>query len=712
MKKNKILKLLPVLSASVLMTASCTLQNSNNKNKNSITADNELNTIKINNYLRYNDISHRVFKFKNHKTKLSDIEFSDISRNNYIPNKLYFDFDEFKQILIDEVKLDKSFTDSLKWKYDFHNIQPDPANINDLLMPIKLITPIDKSVAFQGLFVENTLNLKLKGLKLKSSDKKSVELINSIIEKLQAKNDLFTVEINSSNLTKKTQLLNKWEISNFSTKQLNDIFNVKLSKEIDFVDNTHKLDYFVKNIDFTHFEDLDKINVTIRVVVSELNKSKPNNIGFDIEKGLDLNQSVNDKKIQDVLINQSLLANLHYSIFDSNIYNSDFNNLNKDDFVISSLNDNIRYEIIDYKPVNFRNGSLHLKAKISEHEYELTKKVGVGEFTNPFKNEFVKENVNAFNFIIDNLTKEDLPKVNSSIYNIYSTKLLSGGYDSTRSVYASRIDTPIFLHVGEDYLAPEYTPIIAPFDAEIVGVFARSLKDGQKEIANASGTTLMLRVEKNKLCNYSPRELEINFGINDESELENGYIYIGFIHLDAGLTMNNSDLGWTSSKVSLTKDGKNDFDIVEGVYPDTPKKVSKGEIIGFLGTPDTNGGWMPHVHITVYNDQDKYYNENGIAYNMMQRSNRVNRYKPNSNPFSSIRVDGVTAKPAGAVYETDDLTAKQDKTKKLDETPIWISNPMQQQEHRNGFVNPNVLFKIRGNESFSFDLEDYFKLNK
>ncbi|QJR44433.1 hypothetical protein HLA92_03280 [Mycoplasma miroungirhinis] len=497
--------------------------------------------------------------------------------------------------------------------------------------------------------------------------------------------------------------------------------------------NKQGINVFVNNIDLTHNPELNKITLSIRVANGLFEEDKKTktvteeskiNVGFTINKEIELNE-----EWQQIFLNQKLSNNIFYSIKDSNIYNVDFTKLKADDFMLYSNIKDATYRVVSYTPTNFRNGVLKLQAKINDKTYDFDKKVGVGNYSNPFNEEFVQRNVNAYNFLIDTLTTADVSKVNESVYNIFSTNLLSGGYDTTRAIYTDKNDVPDSLHLGEDYLTAAFTPVVAPYDGEVIGIFYINYSEAEKNSAEGVGTSLMMRVKKSAL-NLTPAEYEKYFQIKDDN-VGDDWMYIGFIHLDGQRTI-SQELGYTPKDVTVNK---RNVVIAENLDPAHPKAVKKGDTIAFLGSPDTNGGWMPHVHITVYNNQSKHYNENNFFEMQKTRESRVNQYdatkadNTTKSPFN-IRVDGVQSIFRGKgnpnqAYQVNPITGEAIETSKIDtstnkttkeKTPdgfiTWIPLPISNYEKRNGLVDPNVLFKIRGQESFAFNLEALFELQE
>ncbi|QBF34335.1 hypothetical protein EG856_00060 [Mycoplasmopsis phocirhinis] len=753
-KKYSSLLLIPTLTLPISVVACVNKKQEQKPDKSEIKTDSTPKTEKnnvtqvdttfhiepIQTYFKYNDRVADLFKFKNPDANISKIEFRKLSQNNYINKHFDFDFTAFKNILINDLNINAEQINQLKWKFDYHNIDLDPANIHDVILPIKIISPANIKNNDKNLFVEHKLEFKLQGIKLSASDEKKYKDIDALnmVLKQNITSQSVNVNFNEDAKTEFVELLDKYDVKQLSNQNLNKLFTLSgfdLSELKNGYDD-QEVNIFVNGIDLVKNQELDKITVSIRVAngkvktdkkTNKTTKESKENIGFNIYKEIELNDAW-----EEVFLNQKLSANVLFSINNNNIFNADFTKLTKDDFALKSLIKRAEYKINSYRALNLRNGILELEVSLNNKKYTFNKKVGTGNYSNPFQDDFVAKNVNAYNFIIDTLTREDISKVNDSIFNIYGTNLLSGGYDSTRAVYGARVSTPSFLHLGEDYLAPAHTPVVAPYDGEIIGIFAREQNSAQKDDASAVGTSLMMRVKKSEL-NLTPAQLEKEFNITSTGQLDE-WMYIGFIHLDANLTMNNSNLNIAQSQYTT---GKNSFSIAvnsstnKEVDVINPIKVKKGQVIGFLGTPDTNGGWMPHAHITVYNNTDKHFNENGFYTNITRtREKRINDWnfvkyyedvqkdstKQKPDPFRSIRVDGVTTKvtPGGSkVVPVDPITGEKisDQENTENEHLIWISNPISDQVERNGLVDPNVLFKIRGEKSFSFDLEQLFELH-
>ncbi|QSF13553.1 MSC_0775 family lipoprotein [Mycoplasma sp. Mirounga ES2805-ORL] len=677
---------------------------------------------KLSKMFEENDYSDQVLKFRDPKANATTVKFEEFSENNYLPNHFNFDFEQFKKVLKNDLKFEESFINNLNYEIDYHNIQINMNNKTEVLVPVKIKLNLNQN-NLKGLYTERKIIFKLKGMKSNQfkSENDPLILFNNELKDNLHKEDI-DVKISLGN---PSIVLNikKYGLANLSKSQINELFTLNIKKDLKSIISKYPDQEYLIKINGIQLdnENLDTAKIRIRVSNAmakngALKKGKYyDSIGFDLFKEVKLPY---DKS--PILFENKLQENVYVEPKGSNIYNSNFTELNKDSFNIYSLNKNISYKVINYKSIDFRNGALSLIAEYKNNgsliQKEIIKKIGVGAFTNIYEEDFTKNNVKAYNFNADFLEQTDLSKINSSIYRNYGNQIFSGGYDSTRAFYTGGIKTPISLHVGEDYLAEEYTPVVSPFNGEVIAVYA-PIEPNQT--AQSVGTSLLIRIKKEEL-KLTPKEYEQYF--NDD--LEDDYFYVGYIHLDANKTMKNSTLGWIPTQATS---GSKNYAFVQGLSPKNPTQVKKGQVVGYLGAPSTNGGWMPHVHTTVYTNRDKTFNENNFYMELDKYDKRINNYSIEEGKIrlTTARVDGVSisTKYYGAakkheIYEVDPIAGepieemingKQQK-KIINKDLLWVSNPMSIWEMRKGTIDPNVIFKIRGVESFSFNIKDYFSI--
>lgn len=231
-----------------------------------------------------------------------------------------------------------------------------------------------------------------------------------------------------------------------------------------------------------------------------------------------------------------------------------------------------------------------------------------------------------------------------------------------------------------------------------------------KVVATGVGTVVVIKIPVGNL-DWSPKEKELYLNGNDK------HIYMSFLHLDAGKTLNNTALGWQSETVTLGKDRT--IKVAPTVSAKTPTEVKKGQIIGFLGTPDTNGGWMAHAHVNLYTNRAAWLSPNHFSKpsNQANIDKRVDEYKTEKDgkityrQVGNIGVEGVL-NPKG-VNEVNPATGEIIKNKKLDELPAYVDTiSMLSREQSKGYADPNLVYKLRDSRTFAFGIEDLFELNK
>nr|WP_307937375.1 hypothetical protein [Mycoplasmopsis bovis] len=102
---------------------------------------------------------------------------------------------------------------------------------------------------------------------------------------------------------------------------------------------------------------------------------------------------------------------------------------------------------------------------------------------------------------------------------------------------------------------------------------------------------------------------------------------------------------------------------------DTPTEVKKGQIIGFLGTQDTNGGWMAHAHVNLYTNRNFWLSPNHFNKESKQSNidKRVKDYKKTNKGkikiHTSVAILVLKVCQIKPVVEVDPKTGEAKKTK-------------------------------------------------
>lgn len=697
-----------------------------------------------NNYFVYSDKVDQDNADKTQKYAKTKVDFTKIvdfdkfTNNDYVYDYINFDNEAFKKDLIESIK-DPYFKEKIKsqaytTQIVYHSIRRSDVDFSKVIIPIRFTRIVD---AEKKLKEARDVEFLVSGIKNSSKENKYVDVVNLSNEiKPKITNSDFKIDINKEKLS----YLEQYEPNDLSIKMLNELFSVKLSEEKEneikaLIEkynhpatataakagtpkakpkatpkpNEYEYKYFVEGIKFIPGSHL-KYELNIRVGVAE-NAKDPKKIAdtaFDTKIAFTI-EDEKDQQIKDQLVKSALREDLVIQPIKNSIYN----------LIWEKLND---YEIFNYSRGGFevsnfsltqktnsrRNADAKWKVKYNDKEYELNKNFGVGEFADLYDTEFMLKNQNLVQFVVNKLTETNLPKINASMYSFYGNNLFTGGYDELRAFYLKSNDSPRHLHVGEDYLAPENTAIIAPFDGELVGAYYV-----KGEISHTGiGTNVVTRYKLENL-KISPRLKEKWFTHTD-------HFYIGYMHQNANLVFNNPELVIKSKEVNVR--GKT-IDVAEGITPKTPIAFKKGQKISFVGTPENNGGWMSHTHVTVYNPINKYRFATGFDHeNGQNYDKRIEKYSPETegSTYSTLRVDGILGVSDDKKFKLDPLTAselKDAKNKKIrNGSRQSLVYPIQDKETRSnssrGVVNPNLIFKLRGEESYFFNVEDYYEVGE
>ncbi|UUM20139.1 MULTISPECIES: MSC_0775 family lipoprotein [unclassified Mycoplasma] len=712
--------------------------------------------------------SSEFFKFPEN-VDVSKIKFVNFVTYNYIGQFVKFDQNHLRSLLKKQFPKQEKFIDGLKFEIKYHSIRQNIDNKNQTLIPINIIHEFkDKKHLYEYRTVDFVVNNLGSG-----NEPKLQKLTNelNILTQLVNQNKP-TIQVANEQVVQ--QVLQNYRLDELSNEQLNKLFKLTLTEVVnkkinDLWDKNHYMaKIFVNGISFD--STLNKAFVSIRVSISDnsaevtkvLEKRKPQdpkltrddfvtglgsfsnlNIGDNVKVELDYSQTA----LNSFLLNEQLSSLIKINIKDNSVATYNFKEMNLSDFSVylpeqfSGLMLE-KTKVIDAKNADFTFKLIDSKTK---KEYTFTKHLGLGKYVDIFKPDFEEANPKAYNFVTGPLTKENLSKVNPSIFSEYGNKILSGGYDDLRGFYASSPKFPYQLHLGEDYLAPRKTPIIAPYDGEILGIVFHDYKDKTKHFGEGIGTTLLMRIKTADL-DISPREREMHFK-------DAQYVYMGIIHLDQELTFKNQELGISSQQINQISKIKKlvNNKVVEqsdetvdtyatvldpntnkqvAITPKNPLKVKKGQVIAYIGDPSENGGWMTHAHISIVVSGTKNWNENGFwSAKKDYYENRLKSYDP-QNPdlskhsWAGIRVPGVYFSQLDQKRQVNSATPKIDS--KTGDPILSVDNkgidsgfkysfaifPIENLELRDSLRNPNILFKIRTKETFTFDINTLFNIEK
>nr|WP_307924799.1 hypothetical protein [Mycoplasmopsis bovis] len=158
-----------------------------------------------------------------------------------------------------------------------------------------------------------------------------------------------------------------------------------------------------------------------------------------------------------------------------------------------------------------------------------------------FDKQFTKQNIKAPAFATEGITTKNLPSIDKTFFGHYNSQLFSGGYASARAFYADNVVVP------RDLYTLVKTILLQIFNQSWLLMTDKLLLAYElttKVVATGVGTVVVIKIPVANL-DWSPKEKEIYLNDNDK------HIYMSFLHLDAGKTLNNTSLGWQSETVTL-----------------------------------------------------------------------------------------------------------------------------------------------------------------
>ncbi|ENY68722.1 Hypothetical protein, predicted lipoprotein [Metamycoplasma auris 15026] len=701
--------------------------------------DFKTNPIDLERYEKYNQIHilseiNEYFKNTNHDdlfifkegAEAKNVTFDNMMKNNFMVKYMEFDKDKFKSIIRNEFKLSDEFLNRLDFHIDYNNVYYDPGNYFDVLIPVNVklyLKNHNKAEYIKGMFVSQPIKFRLPNIKDKNQEKNK-DIFETYNEIKKIKDTDFQIKLNDSINQKEIQdLINKWGITQLDSMQLSKIFEVK-NEAFDKL----KKDKEAKNLQLkmTAFDfDLSDKNLAsnegflkIRVGVINDDKKKNDKSLKTPEAGVTFRVKFkfDNEFLKNLRVSESIKVN---TIFQNEI-NSDHEIFDASNLIVKSLNKDIKkIEVVELKSNGFRSSKVKLNVYLKDKKdpVVIEKIIGSKKDALLYESEFTKKNIIAPNFATDRITTTNLASIKKDFFATYNSYIFSGGYGISRGFYGNdTIKTPSYLHFGEDYLAPDHQAILMPYDGEIIAAYDLPVKAAWTGV----GTVVVIKIPVQNLTDWSPKEKELY--LNDNKQ----HIYMSFLHLDAQKTLNNPIIGISSKKAII---GTNrDVTVADGITPKKPKVVKKGQIIGYLGTEATNGGWMSHAHVNLYSNRKNYLSPN--YFSTPQRpdldDSRIDKYydekKMTYTQIGNIGVSGIGPSNAivnkinpktGEEIKVKDSTGKMVPEKIADEIGLYKSKlSITEYEIKKGYLNPNVVYDLRDDKTVSFGIEEFFDLNK
>lgn len=429
--------------------------------------------------------------------------------------------------------------------------------------------------------------------------------------------------------------------------------------------------------------------------------------------------------------------------------NKSFKDVKKEEFILTSPEWDIleaRKQQLGYFKINnmqiigLQNTSNWDKSKIftiritynfnnQEKTYEFQKIFGVKKHGYVFDPQ-IQDNINNGKIFVPNLKRDDMTQIPADLPSLVGGSVLSGGYLENRKIYFQNNFNQ--LHLGLDVLAKPDTIVYAPFKGEIIGVFhVPTITEG-----DGVGTIVVMDVLR--------ENLDIDSDILKDDLKNVTKVRIAFMHLSL------STLNQFNKEIIHVETGaqtKRNISYVKGISPTTPLQIEKGQPIGFVGQSLDNGGWQPHIHITV-NDvssaKDIYLDENNFLLKIKSSARltnkRINNYfkinedgkekydyrsllspgvslfiSPKLSSISKVNIDGSTAQ--------EKTTVKNKETTKP--IPFTINNELvffskyirnfynneylskKTFAQNEGLLDPNLFFNLSNLNSHNIVLNDY-----
>ncbi|ADE19639.1 MSC_0775 family lipoprotein [Mycoplasma crocodyli] len=643
------------------------------------------------------ELRNDLLKWKNKDTNIEKIDWKNLFRNSFIEKNLELELDKIYEILkINGLKK----TDQVDISIVYNKVFIDRNSTKSIIVPIK----IRRKIFINGhvFYQSHIYNLRLNGLKV--TPKKIIQIEK--VDEFKKKHPLQNIE-----------LLNEYQ--NYSTSQIVELGKEKWNKIFkfnfkDFDSNTlynnlsweqklkNKIDLFNVHITNITFNENDFNNLNIEYVfsygkTSTSRKDEFNSYGekFNTTFKVLTNNTLDDyKKIAKSFAEPYLKYYL-------SIYNYDFDKFSKSDFLIKSRNK----ELVDFNIIELKNDLINkqvkyiLKTKSTYNELNnitIDVDFGIKKHTNILSDELSNHH-QKYNMIMGELNQAKINKITTSIYSyLGGTKIIPSGYGEIRGFYFNEGFTKQ-LHLGEDVMVNEGSYIYAPFNGQIIAVYDRKTKNEGEGI----GAGLVLKVDKSELKKTFDEKTFKEWFSNSE------FIYIGIIHLEASETFKL----FYDRNIINDQDGKTTF---LDVNLTNPINVIKGQEIAVVGSSSTNGGWMPHVHISVVRDNKYVVDENGFLtrnLSVFDDKRIVKYYNPKINKYTygSIRVPGVKGAIATDINQVDSNGKVIGKSNSNNEKYRNVYNNIIDEEYETGLIDPNLLFSFRNEDSYEFDLEQFFK---
>ncbi|AIA29629.1 lipoprotein [Mycoplasmopsis californica] len=663
-----------------------------------------------------------ILEWKNPKTDIAKIQVKNLYLNNFLQNNLVINKNKLNEAL---KNLGFKHLDKIKAEIVFNEVNRDYSNIEYLSVPV-VIKRYIKTVSGQiNEFQTRKIFFKLKGLSINEENKKrKTKLENFLKDKYDVQDGLNVVKVEKMSLEMAPGANLDYKLTQISRNELNKTIKLR------FKDLENKL-YFnnltqQQKQELASLKKADSKNDLFNVYIESFEVDPQNHQNFIIKFKLAYgspsikiksNRWSVDTTIKNIGVNlvykgrfktvdadeflkQNAIVELKYNL---SFTNYPFAQAHKNDFVAKSKVNGLQYEIKSIKKLDHpQRLGFNLKVTNSDvaefNNKEVYIEAGVDKHTYIFQPE-LQDSLNKFNLLLGDIDSNILTKITQNIYDKANrSRILPGGYGELRGFYNNK-NAPKQLHLGEDVLVKEGTEIIAPFDGDIISLGAAK---NEKPFTGIGGQ-LVLRVKKEQLID------SINQNVYQDLFADAEYVYIGLIHLDIAATLRVLEKnGLNRQKFETEKYLKLDITL------NNPLPIKKGAVIGIVGKPSNNGGWMPHAHIATWKQQQFIKDDNGYLYKPNDNTDRYKKYKADNQSFN-IRVHGVelgqlpsqSGKINTSEYQTDEngnVNGSEIKKNAVRNTLLNIKD----WEINENLFDPNIIFNFRDINSLAFDVHELF----
>ena len=249
---------------------------------------------------------------------------------------------------------------------------------------------------------------------------------------------------------------------------------------------------------------------------------------------------------------------------------------------------------------------------------------------------------------LDNILYSDLKKLPLDSVAYFNSSYLVGGFGEPRHFYNGNDDS-INYHAGLDVMVAQNTRVVAPADGKIIASYWVRYNSGQ--IAQGIGGVVVMEV--------NIADLNLSESIKSQFFKDQEKLILTFMHLSQA-TPSNFGTVTTLKSTSYTTILNINID------PQHPFAIKKAQTLGYVGEPNDNGGWPPHVHLEVHNENSNLFK-------------RLNSYRvvgiANSKLSSSV---WARLKPVGTVVQTS-----------VEHQGDWATY-----QNSKGYVDPNIIYQL------------------